>query len=215
MDRMKSLVESRHDTYGFFAGIFREELTLGQIEELLETGLLDLLGEADCQIDPQFFTEKPLERVEEELACEYAALFIGPGQHVSPYESIYVPDTTGRVGAYWGECTADMKRWVERYGLEIAERFASIPDHISIELEFMQKIIEQENDAWEREDMEAVKRWIEVERTFFNTHLITWVPEFCERAIEAASLDFYREIARLARDFILEEEQLLNDPGLE
>ena len=204
---MREVVKKREDIYGFIAGIFKEELKTEQIKEMIDTGVLNLFVDAGYDIDINFFINTPRQQIEEELAVEYASLFIGPGKHVPPYESIYISDNAGR---YWGECTVDMKNWVEHYGLQISKRFESLPDHISIELEFMQKVIEQERLGWEKDDIDTAKRCVEVERTFLNKHIIKWVPEFCEKTIEAASLDFYREIARLTRDFIMEEEQLLN-----
>jgi TorA maturation chaperone TorD len=210
MERMRDSVKNRQDIYGFLAGIFREELTAEQITEMIGSDVLNLMVDAGCNIDYSFLRNKSVEHIEEELACEYAALFIGPGEHIPPYESIYVPDSTGKVGYYWGECTVDMKNWVEHYGLGISERFESLPDHISIQLEFMQKVIEQERLAWERGDTETTGRCIEVERTFFHKHINKWVPAFCDRVMQAANLDFYREVARLTKDFIQEEERLLN-----
>lgn len=207
---MRDLVKNRQDIYGFLAGIFREELTSEQIKEMIGSDVLNLMVEAGCSIDLSFLRNKSIEHIEEELACEYAALFIGPGEHIPPYESIYVPDSTGKVGYYWGECTVDMKNWVDHYGLQISEKFGAIPDHISIELEFMQKLIEQERLSWEKDDAETTGKCIEVERTFFHKHINTWVPTFCERVIEAANLDFYREVASLTKDFIQDEDQLLN-----
>jgi TorA maturation chaperone TorD len=210
MERMRERTRSREDTYGFLAGIFREELTAEQIREMIDSDMLNLMVDAGCSIDLSFRRNKSVEHIEEELACEYATLFIGPGEHIPPYESIYIPDSTGKVGYYWGECTVDMKNWVEHYGLGISEKFGSIPDHISVELEFMQKLIEQERLSWENSDRGTTERCIEVQRTFFHKHINGWVPTFCESVIEAANLDFYREIARLTKDFIGEEEQLLN-----
>jgi len=206
----KETSKSRSDIYGFLAGIFREELTAGQIKEMVDTGVLNMLAESGAKIDNAFFSRSP-EDVKEDLAIEYTALFIGPGKHINPHESIYVPDSTGKVGYYWGECTADMKKWVEHYGLKMSEKFESIPDHISIELEFMQRVVEQEYLSWQRDDEETARRCIEVEKTFFNKHIIKWVPLFFNRVIEAASLDFYREVARAGKDFILDEEELLNE----
>jgi len=208
------LAKQRSDTYGFLAGIFRQELTAEQIKGMIDTGMLNLLVEAGAKMDQNFFN-RPAEQIEEELAVEYAALFIGPGKHIVPHESIYVPDSTGRVGYYWGECTSDFKNWVEHYGLNLSEKFESIPDHVSIELEFMQKVIEQEKLARERADEATVKKCVEVEKAFFKKHIINWMPRFFDRVIGAAKLDFYREAAKVAKDFLIEEEAALNEAEAE
>ncbi len=206
----REIAKSRMDVYGFLAGIFRQEFEVDQIKEMMDKGILNLLIEAGADIVLDFF-DRELELVQEDLACEYAALFLGPGSHLAPYESIYVPDTTGRVGQFWGECTVDMKNWVEHYGLKISERYDSIPDHISIELEFMQNIVKQEHIAWERDDQKTAEKCLMVEKEFFNKHIINWIPQFCDKVTEATDIDFYREIAKFTRDFILEEEKLISD----
>lgn len=204
------LAKHRSDTYSFLAGIFRQELTAEQIKGMINTGVLNLLVETGAKMDLNFFN-RPAEQIEEDLAVEYTALFIGPGKHIVPHESIYVPDSTGKVGYYWGECTSDFKNWVEHYGLNLSKKFESIPDHVSVELEFMQRVIEQEKLARERGDEAAVKKCIEVEKTFFNKHIINWMPLFFDRVIGSANLDFYREVAKVAKDFLIEEEAALNE----
>ncbi|MBI2522332.1 MAG: molecular chaperone TorD family protein [Bdellovibrio sp.] len=206
----KESARSRCDIYAFLATIFSQEINAEQIKTLMDSGVLEMLVGLDAKIDHKFFN-RPLKEVEEDLAVEYTALFIGPGKHISLHESIYVPDSTGKMGYYWGECTADMKKWVDHYGLKISEKFESIPDHISIELEFMQRIVEQEYLSWGRNDQETAKRCIEVARTFFNKHIIKWVPLFFDKIIETAKLDFYREIATVGKAFISAEVELLNE----
>lgn len=204
------LAKHRCDTYGFLAGIFRQELTAEQIKGMINTGVLNLLVEAGARIDLNFFN-RPAEQIEEDLAIEFTALFIGPGKHINPHESIYVPDSTGKVGYYWGECTSDFKNWVEHYGLTMSKKFESIPDHVSVELEFMQRVVEQEKLVRERGDENTIKKCLEVERTFFNKHIKSWMPLFFDRVIGSANFDFYREVAKVAKDFLIEEEAALNE----
>lgn len=202
---MESFAEQamhREDTYGFISLVLREELRAGQIKRLLDADVFNLLADSGYDINLKFFRGKPLSQVEEELAVEFTTLFIGPGRHVPPYESVH----TGDNGGYWGESTADFKNWVSHYGLEFTEEFESIPDHISVALEFMRRVVEQERLAWERVDVTTAKRCMEVEKVFFDRHIRNWVPIFCGKVIEASRLDFYRVVARLTRDFILEEE---------
>jgi TorA maturation chaperone TorD len=210
METFQETTRQRSDIYGFLSGIFRQELSDEQIQSMIASGMLNLLAEAGAKIELDFFKQPP-QKAAEALAIEFTALFIGPGKHINPYESIYVPDSTGKVGYYWGECTADMKKWVEHYGLKLSGKFESIPDHISIELEFMQRLVEQEALAWERNDTKTAERCLETERAFFTKHIVKWLPYFLDRVIESANLDFYREVARVGKDFILNEENLLSE----
>jgi len=68
------------------------------------------------------------------LQVEYARLFVGPF-HVEapPYGSVYL-ETNGRL---MGESTIAVKKFYQKYGLELDQDFSELPDHISAELEFV------------------------------------------------------------------------------
>jgi TorA maturation chaperone TorD len=41
-----------------------------------------------------------------------------------------------------------------------------------------------------------------MEKMFIEEHLIKWVPVFCDRIISEAELSFYREIAKVTKNFM-------------
>jgi anaerobic sulfite reductase subunit A len=49
------------------------------------------------------------------------------------------------------------------------------------------------------------------EKKFVDQHLFGWIPDFCEKVIEAAEMPFYREMARLTRSFMEFEKKELKE----
>jgi TorA maturation chaperone TorD len=90
-----------------------------------------------------------------------------------------------------------------------------MPDHISVEFEFMQKVIERERTAWEEGDGDAALYCLKMEKMFIDDHLHRWVPRFCGKVAEDAQLSFYREMAKLTKGFVELEKESIDDYILE
>ncbi len=134
------------------------------------------------------------------LKIEYARLFLGPFKVlVPPYGSVYLEDER-RV---MGESTIDARKWYEGEKLDILLK--EVPDHIAIELEFMYFLVFKQMEAIRNSDSGTAGNYLEKQRSFLKAHLIKWVPEFADRVIDNASLAFYREVAKLTKEFILLE----------
>jgi len=133
---------------------------------------------------------------------EYARLFLGPGKHISPHESVHHQREGGQWGSLWGADTVEVKKLIESTGLEYQGSFKGMPDHISVEFEFMQQVTRREAEAWEAADSAAADACCRLEKKFIDEHLAQWVPGFCDKVIETAELPFYREMAALTRKFI-------------
>jgi TorA maturation chaperone TorD len=189
--------------HAFLAALYRQEVDTQMLGALRAPGVVSSLAEAGVALDPRV-REGPEQEVLEELAVEYAALFLGPGEHVPPYESVYAERGTGTL---WGEQTVAVRRYVQAAGFECEGKHAGIPDHVSVELEFMSELSRREAEAWSRSDRAAAANCLEYQQEFMSEHLGTWVFRFCERVVEAAGLPFYRDIARLTSEFLDEERE--------
>ena len=143
----------------------------------------------------------------EDLVIEYTRLFIGPGKHISPYESVHRKEDGG---CLWGESTVQVKRIIETAGLKYKNEFSGVPDHIGAEFEFMQKLIGLEIDAIEKKDTHGQGQSQKIQKKFFNEHLVHWVPIFCNKIKQTARLDFYKQAAELTEDFMAKEKMLFD-----
>ncbi|MBE0532215.1 MAG: molecular chaperone TorD family protein [Rhodospirillales bacterium] len=145
----------------------------------------------------------PDDRVLEDMAVEYTRLFLGPGKHVPPYESVHA---RGGGGQLWGAETAIVKRDIEAAGFEYAATFSGLPDHIGIEMEFMAILAAMEAAALKDGDTARALSCLRHQGEFMSRHLAAWAPTFCRRVAEQAMLPFYRQIAELAGAFISTDE---------
>jgi TorA maturation chaperone TorD len=200
------LANFRSTIYGFLAAIYRQEVSSDLLQQIKDPQFLGVLTQLGIELNNGFF-KKPDKELLDALAVEYARLFLGPGKHISPHESVHHKKENTQSGQLWGESTAEVKKIIESSGLEYKTEYTGLPDHISVELEFMQQVILREEKAWQDNDKETALLCQENEKKFVDEHLFRWIPEFCEKVITDADLPFYREIARFTRAFIEFEKQ--------
>jgi TorA maturation chaperone TorD len=206
---MAALARQRSDIYGLLAAVFRQEITSDLLQQLKDPQFLGVLSSLGIDLNNGFFNQ-PEKELLEDLAVEYAHLFLGPGKHISPHESVHHKKDDAQGGLLWGESTVEVKKFIESAGLQYTDQYKGLPDHISVELEFMQQVLHREEQAWAAEDKEMAQLCLHNEKKFIEEHLARWVPIFCEKVIQEADLPFYREMARLTQTFIEFEQQELN-----
>ena len=135
----------------------------------------------------------------EDLAVEYARLFVGPFElKAPPYGSIYL-DGERRV---MGDSTMEVVRIYEKAGLATDKEFKELPDHIAVELEFMYYLIYKEVEALEKLEKDKALVLEETRNHFFSRFLSPWVPSFCQKIKEATDNHFYIALADCLSIFI-------------
>ncbi len=179
----------RSNVYGLLSRVYSSEPNKDFLEGIRGSGFLEVLGHD--------FKSASLDELVDELSVEYTRLFIGPGSHIYPYESAYRKDKES--------ADKEVKDFIESRGLRYRADFTESHDHISVELEFMERIVQEEARVQEKGDLKKASDFIELGKNFLNEHLIKWVPGFSDMVIESASLSFYREMAKLTKEFILLE----------
>jgi len=205
---MAETVRQRSNVYGLLATIFQKELTKTLLKQVKDPAFLSVLSDQGVQLGDDVL-QKPDDEVIEDLAIEYTSLFLGPGKHISPHESVHHERDDGDWGALWGKSTVEVKKFIETAGLKYTSDYTGIPDHISVELEFMQQVTKREAQAWEEKDHDGALYCLKMEKKFMDEHLAPWIPVFCDKIISHAELSFYREMAKLTKNFIeLEKEEI-------
>jgi len=185
----------RSGLYGFLATAFRAEPDMAMIEAVESPAFQDAFGDV--------FEPGREEALVEELAVEFAALFLGPGGHISPHESVHVKEG----GRLLGKASVSVKNDIEACGFDYTADCNVLPDHISVELDFMAEVTRQESEAWRNKEIDKVRNCLEFEEEFSANHLRRWVPDFCNAVAARAELPFYRRIAEITRDFVQEEQR--------
>jgi len=197
--------KARSGMYRVLSVLFRQELSAGQIDQMRGPEFRDALSKAGVMLPDDFFIQTGPQHLAD-LEVEYARLFVGPGRHISPHESVHRKDEQS--GLY-GHATVSVKQFIETAGFRFQSDYKGLPDHISVELEFMQTLTRWEAEAWELDDTDLAMKCIELESRFVQEHLIYWIPPFCAKVVKEAELPFYREIAKLTSEFIVMEKKHL------
>lgn len=188
----------RGDCYRLLAACFYQP----QKEIFMEGGLLKNLTASLQQVCPEAavfssgMEKNVLNYSDEELAVEYAKLFVGPNEMIAPpYGSMYLDGEK----TIMGDSTMEVIRMYQEEGLARDSEFKDLPDHIAVELEFMYYLVFKEAEALEKSDMVSAHNLLKKQRSFHENFLGRWVPQFCRKIKEGTENGFYREIAELTQ----------------
>jgi len=125
----------------------------------------------------------------EDLAIEYARLFIGPQKPAAvPYASFYLTESKTMMS----EVTTDVRKKYLDAGIAVKDLYKLPDDHIAIELEFLQYLVQRIIKLFDdgKHNEEALKLF-EMREKFLNEHFEKWVPLFEENIVKAAPDKFY------------------------
>ena len=191
----------RSDCYRFLSACFY----LPEKDLFLKEGLLSNLTATLKQIfpDASVFSAAMEDNIkqysDEDLAAEYAKLFVGPSELIAaPYGSVYL-DGERRV---MGDSTMEVIKLYEEEGLGRDENFKELPDHVAVELEFMSFLIYKEIEALRKNDFKTALAYVEKQEGFLHGHLRQWLPLLCEKIKEGTGNLFYRAVADCVSTFI-------------
>ncbi|MDR2400235.1 MAG: molecular chaperone TorD family protein [Deferribacteraceae bacterium] len=161
-----------------------------------------MLGKAVAEITPFTLVN---------LARDYARSFFGAGLAKNcgayPYESVY----TSKDHLLMQEARDDVVRCYQDEMLGRSKEFAEPEDHIAFELEFMAKLCEKAADATALGDEKSLKDYLAKQKNFFENHLNTWIPTFCDDLEKLAREPFYKAAAIITHGFIKEEQEELSE----
>jgi TorA maturation chaperone TorD len=197
---------SRSNCYGLLAVVFRDTPSCETVTQLTTPPLVEILNDLGCNVTQHLAGE--LQAVTACLHEQYTQTFIGPKGHVPLYASVYRNDE----GRLWGDSTVWVKRFIERTGLSFENNWDSIPDHITVELELMQRLTACEAQLWLPDSSHGSKntdkqlcQCLQMQEQFLSEHLCVWIPQFCERVLEASTSLFYQEMVRLTKSLVFSD----------
>lgn len=210
LNDMAKTAGARSNVYGLLSMIYMVEPSSSFIDELRDGELSQALTGLGLSLGDDF-RETPVNKLVEDLAVEYAKLFIGPGPHLSPHESVHIDTGSPADNELWGAQTVKVKCFIEAAGLSYDEKFSGMPDHISAELDLMKLLAEKEAQAWSAGNKDEAMGCLEVQKKFFDEHLSKWAPQFCGKVAKKATLPYYREMAEVTKKFLEFEQENLNE----
>lgn len=128
------------------------------------------------------------------LQVDHAALFVGPYQLLAhPYGSVHLENNR----QVMGETTAEVKQLYLNAGVDVSDTTIEVPDHICIELEFLQYLLYQLNESEKNELLDTVAL------PFITRYYLPFMNSFLDKVVAHAESDFYKTLGKLHRDFDL------------
>ena len=171
--------QSISELYGFLA-----RLWLREVDDILLAGLTGTIGKT-------LGVSHDTKRVDlEELAIDFCALFIGPQNHLPPYQSVW---SEGQLQTEIGTSVQEIASVV---GLSLPGKTMS--DHLGVQLQVMSQINRHLTDMTNQIELRAIARF------FFQRHL-TWTNALLESASVKASTVFYRSVVQLTSELLESE----------
>jgi TorA maturation chaperone TorD len=164
------------------------------IDSDLSQGLAVIVGAANQN-------KERLDAWMEELAVEYARLFIGPeAPPAVPYASVYLSESRSLMT---DETVAVRKNYLDA-GLSVGDLYSMPDDHVGIELEFIYYLTRRIIELSEGEEQERAQKLVELRETFMKEHFSRWTPDFVDKIISSTNEDFYRGTALLLKGCVYE-----------
>jgi TorA maturation chaperone TorD len=131
-----------------------------------------------------------------ELTREYTRLFINafPRVPAPPYGSVYMEE--GRI--IHGKTTEDVLNFYRSAGFEPDFELKDLPDHISLEMEFLGILSARESRSGSRG-----ANWPgHLQREFLSRFVLPWVPTFCAQIMNNTISPFYKALGSLTAEFL-------------
>ncbi|MCB0208794.1 MAG: molecular chaperone TorD family protein [Anaerolineae bacterium] len=136
------------------------------------------------------------------LQEEYERLFIDdvPELLAPPYASAY--SLSGEIIRYPARSVLEAYRQAE---LAFYSDSFELPDHLSVQLEFMYYLSNEMLTARYLNRLERAAMFHEFQRQFLQDHLLYWVPTWCHNVSKGDRLGYYTALAQLINDWLNNE----------
>lgn len=131
----------------------------------------------------------------DELAADYASIYLNHGIQASPEESVWIDEDS----LACQDSMFQVRNWFQKYGLE-AENWRVRPDdHLVLELQFLQYLFAT------RSDLETMREAAQ----FMDEHLLRWLMQFANRVSARCETAYFAGAALVTAYYCEELRDLL------
>ncbi len=208
------LNEGRAKTYGFLARLYREEASQELIDEMFKLKYRVSTGNEALDKGHKLIAtwlSGLWENSATELSADYMRTFFGHGYsgHAAayPFESVYASEKRLLMQGARDEILALYRA----AGLDKQESWKEGEDHIALELEYMQVLINRTVDAIKAGKDEDAFRLVKAQLNFMEDHLGGWAPLLCEQMRNFAKTTFYQGLSYMTDGFLEVDTELMRD----
>ncbi len=125
--------------------------------------------------------------IREELAADFAAIYLNNYCNASPQESYWLDDEH----LAWQEPMFAVREVYRRHGIEVKNWRDQADDHLAPQLEFIAWLLASPTE----EHLQTVAE-------FLDEHLLLWLGDFAARVAKRCETPFYAGLALLTHDYI-------------
>lgn len=174
--------------YGFLSTVFSDKLSKESILDLKNNpDFLDLIGENARR----FFDENDTDTLDDELNIDFTSAFL---VNSHPVESS-VTDAKHQIST--GLENPVMNFYIENgFEINLNDTNLMTPDHIAIELGFMQNLVLSDD--------------LKLQKEFAKKHIVKWMVPFFVGAKNLVETPFYRDFLDFGVEFLLSDYEGLN-----
>lgn len=203
------IMEERNFQYQFLHTVFSEPLNMDLLNEWKNQFPLNPFESQEyLNAFLEELTSGQVDKIEAKEKESFLQLFFGP-EHIPapPWESVY--RTRERI--LFGEPTLQIRKKLRDFNLYYQNEHKEPEDHISIELEFMNYLIDKSIKSIKEGDEEEFSRALDYQYLLLNDHLINWIESFAEDILSSTNSSLYRGSAIFLKDFIKQDYQYMSE----
>ncbi|BAO44483.1 conserved hypothetical protein [Thiolapillus brandeum] len=128
-----------------------------------------------------------------ELAADYASIYLNHGIQASPEESVWLDDDH----LICQDSMFQVRSWLEKYGLQ-AENWRIRPDdHLVYQLKFIAHLLTRDEDLLQQAGC------------FMDEHLLRWIGDFSQRVLQRCATPYFAGLALLTAAYCEELRDLI------
>jgi len=193
-DELVAECKARANIYRLLAGAFLEEPTVEYLNAIRSPAVMASLKDMGAAFGEDF-TDAPLEKLQDELACEYAVLFVTTGG-CPAVESIRL------YGRFQQQPYFEVREFYQKAGFKVSGgRFIMFDDQLGVELAFIAELLGRAAEALASGNRNGYEQVIKEIKRFWVLHTGKWVRGYASLLVRASEHSFYREMAKLLANF--------------
>lgn len=213
LSELAELNAQRAKTYGLLSRLYRVEIDQSFLDELHAMRFPANTGNDEADRGFRLiagYLSNLWENSLEELAVDYARVFIGQGidafSAAYPFESVY----TSEKRLLMQDARDEVLAIYRSAGLDKQDSWKEGEDHIAVELEFVKLLSERTAEALRNENDERALFYLSTQLNFMEDHLLSWVPMMTEEVQRFAQTDLYKGLALLTNGYLKADKEFLS-----
>ncbi len=140
-------------------------------------------------------TSEPDESTLDELAADYASIYLNHNISASPEESVWLDEDN----LVCQQTMFQVRSWYDKHGLGIPDWRKRPDDHLVYELQFIAWLLNQDDYLTS----------LEQTATFMDEHLLRWLGNFAETVLKRCDTQYFAAVAALTADYCEELRDIL------